>query len=50
MPWVSPNQGANPVPVAIERKPAPLILEVSHVPQHEVAVQLIEAISGVEES
>ena len=49
-PWLSPDQAANPVPVAIECEPAPLILEVGHIPEHEVAVEPVEAISGIEES
>ena len=38
VPWLSPDQAANPVPVAIECKSAPLIPEVGHIPEHEVAV------------
>ena len=50
MPWLSPDQAANLVPVAIECKPAPTIPKVRHIPEHEVAVQLVEAISGIKES
>ena len=38
VPWLSPDQAANPVPVAIECGPTPLIPEVGHIPEHEVAV------------
>ncbi len=40
----------DPVPVPIERKLAPLVPAVSHVPQHEVAVDLVEAVAGIKES
>ena len=48
--WLSPDQAANLVPIAIECEPAPLIPEVGHIPENEVAAELIEAISGIEES
>jgi len=35
------------VPVPIECKPAPLVPAMSHVPQHEVAVDLMEAVAGI---
>jgi hypothetical protein len=38
VPWLSPDQAVNPVLLAIECKPAPLIPEVGHIPEHEVAV------------
>ena len=50
VPWLSPDQAANPVPVAIECEPTPLIPEVGHIPEHEVVVQLVETISGIKES
>ena len=37
-------------PVAVECEPAPLVPQVGHILEHEVAVQLVEAISGIEES
>ncbi len=49
-PGLSPNQAAKPMPVAVECEPTPLVLQMGHIPEHEVAVQLIEAISGIEES
>ena len=50
MAWLSPDQAANLVPIAIECEPAPLIPEVGHIPENEVAAELIEAISGIEKS
>jgi hypothetical protein len=50
VPWLHPDQAANPVPVANECKAATQIPKVSHIPKHEVAVQLIDAIFGVKES
>jgi hypothetical protein len=49
-PGLGPDQAANPMPVAVECKPTPLVPQVGHIPKHEVTVQLIEAISGVKES
>ena len=37
------------MPVPVECESAPPIPTVGHVPQHEVAVELIEAVTGVEE-
>ena len=48
--WRRPHHAPNPVPVSVKRKPAPPIPQVGHVPQHEVAVELVEAISGIEQS
>jgi hypothetical protein len=48
--WLGPDQASDPAPVPIKRKPGPLVPEVSHIPQHEVAVDLIEAIAGIKES
>ena len=39
-----------PVPVAVERKPATFVPTVRHIPQHEVAVELVEAILGIKQS
>ena len=52
-PRFSPNhQAVNPVPVpvAVERKSATLVPTVRHIPQQEVAVELVEAISGIKQS
>jgi hypothetical protein len=49
-PGLGPNQAANPMLVAVECKPTPLVPEAGHIPEHEVAVQLVEVISGIEES
>ncbi len=40
----------DPVPVPVERKPARPVPTVGHIPQHEVAVDLVEAIAGIKES
>ncbi len=40
VPWLSPDQAATPVPVAIECKPAPLIPEMGHIPEHKLEKKL----------
>jgi hypothetical protein len=44
------NNAANPVTVAIECKPASPIPQVGHIPEHEVSVELVEAIMGIKQS
>jgi len=47
---LAPNQAADPMPVPIECKPTPTIPKVGDVPEHEVSVQLVEAIAGIKQS